>query len=71
MVHQKLWIRLRRIRGVGPFQVEAKINDKLVQLFHMEEIMWRQRFGGRQNSKKSPNGKHEKAQELDQSVNLS
>jgi hypothetical protein len=38
---------LVRLRGlpmrVGPSHVEIKISDRLVELYHREEIMWKQR----------------------------
>ena len=36
--------RLRNLPGhVGPSLLEINVNDKLVELYHREEIMWRQR----------------------------
>jgi hypothetical protein len=44
---KKLKLELERLRSlphcVRPSHVEIKINDHLVKLYHMEEIMWRQR----------------------------
>jgi hypothetical protein len=34
---RKIWAH------VGPCQTEIKINDRLVELYHREEVMWRQR----------------------------
>jgi hypothetical protein len=49
---------LRNLPGrVGPSHVEIKINDRLIELFNREEIMWRQRSriewfsGGDKNTK--------------------
>lgn len=40
-------MELERLRGdparVGPSHLELKINEKLVELYHREELMWRQR----------------------------
>lgn len=36
--------RLRNMPGrVAPCQLEIKTNDRLIELYHREEIMWRQR----------------------------
>ena len=44
---KKLTAELERLRSepgrTGPSHLEIKLNDKLVELYHREELMWRQR----------------------------
>lgn len=58
----------------GPSHVELKINERLVELYHHEEILWRQRSRinwlakGEKNTILLSSGKHEEEEKYDQSI---